>query len=64
MAWLSAFHPYAEIGRNYSEISNEFIIIAILDILLVSSVPAVDANSRGLLGYSIIAILGLSILNS
>ena len=61
---LGSYHPFKVVSRNYKEILSEFVIIVVMDLLLFSSDPALDVNSRALLGWAVIGIMGLSIIFS
>ena len=62
MALLGGAHPFKIVSRNYIGLISEFVIIVIMDLLLFSSDPAIEPESRGYLGWSIIGILGASII--
>ena len=64
MAVLGGAHPYRVVKRNYVALVDEFIILVITDLLLFSSDPGVDADSREYLGWAIVGILGVSIIYS
>ena len=61
MALLGYVHPFSVVRRNYHEIFSESVIIIILDLLMFSSDPNVDVDSRMLIGWAIIVVLGISI---
>lgn len=58
MVVLGFAHPFAEIPRNYTELLSEFVVLLTLDMLMLSSDPALNPNSRMMLGWSIIGLLG------
>ena len=61
MTLLGYVHPFEVVRRNYTEIASESVILIVVDLLMCSSDPAVDLDSRMLIGWAIIGILGLSI---
>ena len=61
---LGTAHPFKVVRRNYKELIGEFVIICVMDLLLFSSDPAINVESRAILGWAIIVILGLSIIFS
>ena len=64
MILLGNAHPFSNVGRNYTTLIAEFVILIIMDLLLISSDPALDLEQRIFFGYGIIGILGLSIIMS
>ena len=64
MTILGAAHPYRVVKRNYVSLIDEFIILVVTDLLLFSSNPALDPESREYLGWAIVGILGISIIYS
>lgn len=64
IAILGSAHPYQRVSSNYHHIASESVIIVVMDLLLFSSDPAVTVDDRKKLGFSLIAILGLSIAKS
>ena len=64
MILLGNAHPFSEVSRNYTSLISEFAIIVVMDLLLISSDPALDIDRRILFGYAMIAILACTIILS
>ena len=64
MLILGSSHPYEIIGRNYTSILSEFVIVIIMDTLMISSDPAIDPQSHQTIGWLIIGVMGISIIFS
>ena len=64
MAVLGSAHPMIPIRDNYKNIVNEAVILFILDMLLFSSDPNIDVPARGKIGWAMIVVLGLSLVQS
>ena len=56
--------PFKELSQNKFEILGEFVILLTMDAMMASSDPKVSSFSRELIGWMIIAVLGLLILVS
>ena len=61
MAFLGFNKPYSDLSLNIRGIFDEYVIIIVLDFLLISSNPVLDAEMRLDIGWCVIAILGAEI---
>ena len=64
MNLLGTQHPLIPIKENYIAIFNEFIIILMMDLMLITSLPTISVERKKGLGWTMIYILGISILIS
>ena len=53
-------HPYTERAKSRLGMLTEFVILLVIDVLLCSSNPGLDVSARSYLGWTVIAILSLS----
>ena len=53
-------HPYSETAKNRLGMLTEFVILLVIDVLLCSSNPGLDVSARSYLGWTVIAILSLT----
>jgi hypothetical protein len=57
MAVLGLYRPFSEQSQNYKSMVDEFVIVIVMDLLLISSDPVLDVDMRFEIGWAIIAIL-------
>ena len=57
-------HSLSQISLNYTTIMSEFVIVAVIDLLLVATDPGLDIEAHGYIGKILIAVLGLTIFAS
>ena len=61
---LGTVHPFKEIGQNYTEIASETVVIFTTDLFFCASDPLTDADRKRDIGYSIMGLIGLSIVTN
>ena len=61
MNLLGSKHPLTPIKENYIAIFNEFVIIVMMDLMLITSLPTITVERKKGLGWSMVYILGISI---
>ena len=61
MNLLGTKHPLTPIKENYIAIFNEFVIIVMMNLMLITSLPTIEIERKKGLGWSMVYILGISI---
>ena len=61
MNLLGSKHPLKPIKENYIAIFNEFVIIVMMDLMLITSLPTITVERKKGLGWTMVYILGISI---
>ena len=61
MNLLGSKHPLTPIKENYIAIFNEFVIIVMMNLMLITSLPTITVERKKGLGWSMVYILGISI---
>ena len=61
MNLLGTKHPLKPIKENYIAIFNEFIIIMMMNLMLITSLPTIEVERKKGLGWTMVYILGFSI---
>ena len=64
MNLLGSSHPLIPIKENYIAIFNEFVIIVMMNLMLITSLPTINVERKKGLGWSMVYILGISIVIS
>ena len=61
MNLLGTKHPLLPIKENYIAIFNEFIIIVMMNLMLITSLPTIEVERKKGLGWMMVYILSISI---
>ena len=64
VAIVGMSHPFVNLKRNYYRIASEFVIMAIIDLLLFSTDPLIEPDDKPYIGLTILIFFGVYLFAS